>query len=56
MLSGETFTMLARTKSNSMVEYLEEQLAAFRQLIGEKPQLVVVVFGKHSVRDGQVSK
>uniref|UniRef100_A0A183CPY2 Crossover junction endonuclease MUS81 n=1 Tax=Globodera pallida TaxID=36090 RepID=A0A183CPY2_GLOPA len=55
VLSGETYSVLVKSRGNSMMDYLDEQMAAVRQKISGDPQLTVVVFGTHHVRENTVS-
>uniref|UniRef100_A0A914HNZ3 SprT-like domain-containing protein n=1 Tax=Globodera rostochiensis TaxID=31243 RepID=A0A914HNZ3_GLORO len=55
VLSGETYSVLVKSRGNSMMDYLDEQMATVRQKISGDPQLTVVVFGTHHVRENTVS-
>ncbi|KAL3077118.1 hypothetical protein niasHS_013107 [Heterodera schachtii] len=54
VLSGETFSVLVKSRGNSMMDYLDEQMASIRKQIGGA-QLTVVVYGAHHVRENSLS-
>ncbi|KAF7623547.1 hypothetical protein Mgra_00010156 [Meloidogyne graminicola] len=54
VLSSETFTALAKTKEG-LINFIKEQTASHKQQTKESVRLTLIVIGKHSIRENNLS-